>query len=217
MGDTATLLSSVPADRERFAPRKLPSSWGSTSERSPPCGTRTGRPVAVCFLLHWVSGGLGICVGYHRLLTHRSFRCPRALEYALALFGSLSPARGTDRMGHPSSPASSVSGPRGRSPQRSPEFLVESRAVDILETVPQKPGQKLNERYVPDLLRVPFYGLPGADVSLAGTLTGVAAVRPGRMAFRGVGGVRALGVDLSLHLLSEFSQPRIRIPEFLHQ
>lgn len=46
--------------------------------------------VGVCLLLHWICGGLGICVGYHRLLTHRSFRCPRALEYALAAFGTLS-------------------------------------------------------------------------------------------------------------------------------
>ena len=41
--------------------------------------------VGLCFLLHAVCGGLGICVGYHRLLTHRSFRCPRALDYTLAL------------------------------------------------------------------------------------------------------------------------------------
>ncbi|HEY4001358.1 MAG TPA: fatty acid desaturase [Candidatus Xenobia bacterium] len=30
---------------------------------------------------------LGITVGYHRLLTHRSFRCPRWLEYLLATVG----------------------------------------------------------------------------------------------------------------------------------
>lgn len=40
--------------------------------------------------MHALCGGLGICVGYHRLLTHRSFKCPRAVEYSLALLGSLS-------------------------------------------------------------------------------------------------------------------------------
>ncbi len=33
--------------------------------------------------------GLGITLGYHRLLTHRSFRCPRAVEYFLSLLGCL--------------------------------------------------------------------------------------------------------------------------------
>ena len=29
--------------------------------------------LALCFLLHWLTGGIGICLTYHRLLTHRSF------------------------------------------------------------------------------------------------------------------------------------------------
>ena len=29
--------------------------------------------LALCFLLHWLTGGIGICMTYHRLLTHRSF------------------------------------------------------------------------------------------------------------------------------------------------
>src|SRR5262245_46748754 len=33
----------------------------------------TWSGLALCFLLHWVSGGIGICMTYHRLLTHRSF------------------------------------------------------------------------------------------------------------------------------------------------
>lgn len=46
--------------------------------------------LAVAALLHYVLGGWGICLGYHRLLTHRSFRTPRWLEYLLAVFGVLS-------------------------------------------------------------------------------------------------------------------------------
>ena len=42
---------------------------------------------AVC--LTWVAGGLGISMGYHRLLTHRSYRVPLFLEYFLALCGTL--------------------------------------------------------------------------------------------------------------------------------
>lgn len=35
----------------------------------------------------YVFGGLGINLGYHRLLTHRGFACPRWLEYGLVLLG----------------------------------------------------------------------------------------------------------------------------------
>ncbi len=41
-------------------------------------------------LLYWVSVGLGISMGYHRLHTHRSYKLPRALEYFLAFCGTLS-------------------------------------------------------------------------------------------------------------------------------
>jgi len=45
--------------------------------------------VAVAVVLAWVTGGLGITLGYHRLLTHRSFHVPKAVEYALAVCGVL--------------------------------------------------------------------------------------------------------------------------------
>jgi stearoyl-CoA desaturase (delta-9 desaturase) len=46
---------------------------------------------------HFVFGMLGITIGYHRLLTHRGFACPRWLEHSLATLGMCnlqdSPAR----------------------------------------------------------------------------------------------------------------------------
>lgn len=47
----------------------------------------TWSALAVCLSLY-VLTGLGITLGYHRLLTHRSFKCSRALEYGLAFLGS---------------------------------------------------------------------------------------------------------------------------------
>ena len=45
--------------------------------------------LAICFLLHWLTGGIGICLTYHRLLTHRSFALrPRWLEYPLTIMGT---------------------------------------------------------------------------------------------------------------------------------
>jgi fatty-acid desaturase len=44
--------------------------------------------LALCFLLHWVTGGIGICLTYHRLLTHRSFAVrPYWLEYLMTIIG----------------------------------------------------------------------------------------------------------------------------------
>lgn len=40
-------------------------------------------------VLHWFLGSIGICLGYHRLLSHRSFQVPKGLEYAIALIGAL--------------------------------------------------------------------------------------------------------------------------------
>ncbi|NJK99618.1 MAG: acyl-CoA desaturase [Spirulinaceae cyanobacterium RM2_2_10] len=39
--------------------------------------------------LHWLTGSIGICLGYHRLLTHRSLQVPLWLRYILATVGVL--------------------------------------------------------------------------------------------------------------------------------
>jgi fatty-acid desaturase len=36
---------------------------------------------------HFVFGMMGIVIGYHRLLTHRGFKCPKWLEHTLAILG----------------------------------------------------------------------------------------------------------------------------------
>src|ERR1700748_1135988 len=41
-------------------------------------------------VLYWVSGSLGIGMGDHRLLTHRGYKVPKAVEYFLAVCGTLS-------------------------------------------------------------------------------------------------------------------------------
>ncbi|MGL5195878.1 MAG: acyl-CoA desaturase, partial [Chroococcales cyanobacterium] len=46
--------------------------------------------VGLAVLFHWVTGGLGVTLGYHRLVTHRSFTAPKWLEYFLVLCGTLS-------------------------------------------------------------------------------------------------------------------------------
>jgi fatty-acid desaturase len=45
--------------------------------------------LGVMVFLHWLFGSIGICLGYHRLLSHRSFRVPQWLEYFIAIIGAL--------------------------------------------------------------------------------------------------------------------------------
>jgi stearoyl-CoA desaturase (delta-9 desaturase) len=45
--------------------------------------------LGVMIFLHWLLGSIGICLTYHRLLTHRSFQVPQWLEYILATIGAL--------------------------------------------------------------------------------------------------------------------------------
>lgn len=47
----------------------------------------TWTGVVLVFVGNYVFGSLGINIGYHRLLTHRSFRCPKWLEHFFALLG----------------------------------------------------------------------------------------------------------------------------------
>ena len=45
--------------------------------------------LAIFLGMIWVSGGLGVTLGFHRLLTHRSFRTPKWLEYLLTTCGCI--------------------------------------------------------------------------------------------------------------------------------
>jgi stearoyl-CoA desaturase (delta-9 desaturase) len=52
-------------------------------------GTFSWSAVGLMIFMHWVTGGLGITLGFHRLVTHRSFQVPKWLEYFLIFCGSL--------------------------------------------------------------------------------------------------------------------------------
>jgi fatty-acid desaturase len=78
----------------------------------------TWKALAVAIFLWWVSGSLGIGMGYHRLLTHRGYKTPKWMEYFLTVCGTLALEGGpmawvgthrvhhqnTDKEGDPHSP-----------------------------------------------------------------------------------------------------------------
>jgi stearoyl-CoA desaturase (delta-9 desaturase) len=45
--------------------------------------------VGIAFVLYWLTAGIGITLGFHRLVTHRSFETPKWLEYILVFCGTL--------------------------------------------------------------------------------------------------------------------------------
>lgn len=50
----------------------------------------TWKAVALAAFLAWFSGSIGVCMGYHRYLTHGSFVTYRPMRWLLALIGGLS-------------------------------------------------------------------------------------------------------------------------------
>ena len=46
--------------------------------------------LAICVVLSWATGSLGVCLGYHRLLTHGSFSTTRAVKMFYAWMGGVS-------------------------------------------------------------------------------------------------------------------------------
>jgi fatty-acid desaturase len=49
----------------------------------------TWKALLVAALLWWISGSLGIGMGYHRLLTHRGYKTPKWVEYFLTVCATL--------------------------------------------------------------------------------------------------------------------------------
>jgi fatty-acid desaturase len=43
----------------------------------------------IALALYWIALSLGIGMGYHRLLTHRSYKTPKWIEYLLTVCGTL--------------------------------------------------------------------------------------------------------------------------------
>ena len=106
----------------------------------------------------YVFGVLGINLGFHRLLAHRSFSCPLWLEHSLAFLGTcclqFSPAfwvavhrrhhRFADEERDPHSPLKS--------------FFWAHFGWLLVRTPDMRPGV-MTERYAKDLMRDPFYAM----------------------------------------------------------
>ncbi len=114
----------------------------------------TWKGVGIWFLLSWLTGGIGICLGYHRLLSHNSFGATHPLRWLIAWLGGLA-GQGSaiqwvamhrkhhalsDQAGDPHSP---LDGPWW------------SHAIWFIPRLKREVARALHQHYAPDLLKDP--------------------------------------------------------------
>jgi stearoyl-CoA desaturase (delta-9 desaturase) len=112
--------------------------------------------VGLVFVLWWLTGGIGITLGFHRMLTHRGLRVPRPLEYAIAILGTLALQGGpiewiaTHRKHHRFSD-------REGDPHNIFEGVPWAHVEWLYRTNPARLSDAERRRYAPDLVADPFY------------------------------------------------------------
>lgn len=106
---------------------------------------------------HWLTGSIGICLAYHRLLTHRSFQVPKWLEYVLATIGSMALQGGpifwvgSHRLHHAHTEHLI------KDPYSSTRGFLWSHLLWMVYPREEYFNPKLYMRYAPDLARDPYY------------------------------------------------------------
>jgi len=113
------------------------------------------QALAAAIVLWWISGSLGIGLGYHRLMTHRGFKAPRWLERLLGVFGTLAMQSGpitwvtTHRIHHAFTDTD-------RDPHSPRHGTYWSHMGWIIRGTAQNNSVETMQRYSPDLMRDPF-------------------------------------------------------------
>ena len=109
--------------------------------------------VLVFLILYWVTACLGVTLGYHRLLSHRSFKVPKWLERFFATCGALSAEYGPvtwvglHRQHHKHSD-------KALDPHNSKRGLLWSHIMWMFFRVP---AEKRVRRYAGDMRKDPYY------------------------------------------------------------
>jgi stearoyl-CoA desaturase (delta-9 desaturase) len=111
--------------------------------------------LAICCALYLLTG-IGVTMGYHRLLTHRSFQTYRVIEYLLTLLGSLANQGGplkwvaVHRIHHQHSDADG-------DPHSPRHGLWWAHMLWWMPKIPHLDNPALYERYVADLAKDPVH------------------------------------------------------------
>lgn len=114
------------------------------------------KALVVAIFLNWIAAGVGVGVGYHRLLTHRGYKVPKVVEYFLVICGTLSLESGpiswvaTHRIHHAHT---DIEG----DPHTPRDGRWWAHMGWILRGTAQKHDQETLLRYAPDLMQDRFY------------------------------------------------------------
>ena len=114
------------------------------------------QALAVTLMLWWISGSLGIGMGFHRLLTHRGYKSPKAIEYFLTFCGTLALEGGainwavTHRIHHANTDKSG-------DPHTPRDGRWWAHMGWILRGTAQQHEDSVLRRYAPDLMRDPVH------------------------------------------------------------
>lgn len=112
----------------------------------------------ILLILNWLVESLGIGIGYHRLLTHRSFKAPKWLEYGLTMLGALAIQDGaikwvtTHRIHHAFTDEE-------QDPHTTRKGFFWAHVGWILSGRAQEHPESVSQRYVPDLMKSSFHVL----------------------------------------------------------
>ncbi len=112
--------------------------------------------IPITLVLWWISGSLGIGMGFHRLLTHRGYKTPKVVEYFLTFCGLLALEGGsinwvvthrihhanTDHPGDPHTPR---------------DGTWWAHMGWILRGTAQQHDESVMQRYAPDLMKDPVH------------------------------------------------------------
>ncbi len=113
--------------------------------------------LGVMVFLHWLFGSIGICLGYHRILSHRSLQVPKWLEYTIAILGAMAIQGG---------PIFWVAGHRlhhahtedeVKDPYSAKRGFWWSHMLWIMYPRKEFFDYEMYKKYAPDLVRQPFY------------------------------------------------------------
>lgn len=161
---STTLTKPSPTPQRSGPPANLPFNWPSAIFFATIHGLAvlsvfcfSWSALGVVILLHWLFGSIGICLAYHRLLTHRGFQVPKWLEYVLTTIGAAALQGG---------PIFWVAGHRqhhlhtedpDRDPYAASRGFWWSHMLWLFYQRPEVYDRKLYSRFAPDLARDRYY------------------------------------------------------------
>jgi len=114
----------------------------------------TWQGLVLLVVLGWATGGLGICLGYHRLLTHGSFETYRPMRWLIGTFGALA-GEGPPLTWVAVHRKHHIYSDQDDDPHSPRDGAWWSHMIWLMPRTPSPELKQLHRRYAPDLLKDP--------------------------------------------------------------